>query len=122
MTLPDLLTEAARLMPERFIWLPAHQVVRLSLAGQHGTGQPCADAFLANPAHLGMIQWAAEAECEARGWDWHTHNTGPEGYRRHCAQVYPSQSALSGMFQAYAPTPAEALLSALIQAVEGERA
>lgn len=119
MTLPDLLTEAARLMPERFIWLPAHQVVRLSLVGQHGTGQPCADAFLANPAHLGMIQWAAEAECEARGW--HAAYIPTIDGQRLAVTIYRNGSGET-LGTSWAATPAEALLTALIQAVEGERA
>ena len=114
MTLPGLLTEAARLMPERLKWVGTRS------AQVNYRGETRMFAHTGTHAELVWLEAACQEELEARGWDWHTHNTGPEGYRRHCAQVYPSQSALSGMFQAYAATPAEALLSALIQAVEGE--
>lgn len=131
MTLPDLLAQAARLMPERVRAPNEEQVLPGYYVNACGSGMNWARLpFTSGPEKagwtvptfeaLGLLTATCEQELEARGWDWHTHNTGPAGYRHHCAQVYPSQSALGGMVQAYAPTPAEALLSALLQALEAQ--
>lgn len=75
------------------------------------------------PTHeaLGLVTAAIEQGMEARGWCWHTHNTGPAGHRSHCAQVYPSKSALSGMFQGHGDSPAHALLLGYLAALEAEQ-
>lgn len=131
LSLPDALSRLAELIPER-VSAP-HE--KQASPGWHvnacGEGKNWARlSFTSGPEKagwtaptweaLGVLTAALERELEARGWDWHTHHTGPVEYRRHCAQVYPAQSALSGMFQAYADLPAHALALALIAALEAE--
>ncbi|GGB71479.1 hypothetical protein [Deinococcus soli (ex Cha et al. 2016)] len=68
LTLQEGAARLATLLPHRFIWLPQHCALRISLDGQHRTNGPCTDAFLETTASHGVIQWAVQQECIARGW------------------------------------------------------
>ena len=74
LTLLDGAARLAELMPHRLIWFPEHNGLRISLVGQHDTSNPCADAFLDNVAHHGMLQCAIQQECEARGWPYYAES------------------------------------------------
>jgi hypothetical protein len=132
MTLPDLLAQAARLMPERFTYDWPRRVIEVNMPMTISRTAPAqwrtayywddTDWELDDSCALLWVEHACREELEARGWDWivrscRTTNDPPE--RMHTAVVWAY-----GVGQAIeqAPTPAEALLSALIHAVEGERA
>lgn len=110
----DLLTAAARLaeaFPERFIWFPAHEALRISLDGEHRIGGACADAHLANPAHHGMVQWAVQQECDARNWALKL-DTSPHPTRPHACVVIYTPTFHYGM----APSVTLATIRALLNA------
>lgn len=113
MSLPDLLTEAARLMPERFIWAGTRS------AQVNYRGETRMFAHTGTHAELVWLEAACQEELEARGWDWMVRacreiDKPDEPPYRAVVWVYGG-----GQASAQASTPAEALLSALLQAVEG---
>lgn len=116
MTLPDLLTEAARLMPERFRAEEDSDNYRLKL----GKTWERIIIFQNTPNFYGLLvaEYACREEIEARGWEWECAG-GNAG--KATATVWREGDGPEHCHVRIAPTPAEALLTALIQAVEGER-
>lgn len=127
MTLPDLLTEAARLMPERFerdqkgdryLYLSGERHMSAAYRVTEGRNWSYLNVCEAGTDREGhwLLREGAEREIMERGWGCYTsiESGGQAG-----ANVYSPNDDIG--FPTLAPTPAEALLTALIQAVEGER-
>lgn len=125
-TLPDLLEQAARLMPERVRLKPDHEpgyhMVQVQAHKAWRTAYEVTPHGYASMEVMAyeLLEAACREECEARGWAWHLHSSlfpnDPDAECRISTKDQRQTIAAS-----LRPTPAEALLSALIQAVEGER-
>lgn len=76
--------------------------------------------FQNTPNFYGLLvaEYACREECEARGW--HAAYIPTIDGQRLAVTIYRNGSGET-LGTSWAPTPAEALLTALIQAVEGER-
>lgn len=131
MTLPDLLTRAARLMPERF------KVETDGNGNQHFyawavvNGGHFAHVHVVSKHHemhseLGgmYLRTACEQECAARRWanSVDLNNSWNDPKRAAGATVFRSGDGPSFIHLTFAPTPAHALLAALVEAVEAEEA
>lgn len=121
MTLPDLLTRAARLMPERV------QVVDSRTGGKKALGHDDEVGEWVTLAHWdndGSVTHARPRdllallmqEIEARDWEWSL-----EGAKDQClATVYRSGDTPAHVHPASADTPVEALAQALLAALEAQ--
>lgn len=128
MTLPDLLTEAARLMPERFTYDWPRRVIEVNMPMTISRTAPAqwrtvyywddTDWELDDSCALLWVEAACREECEARGW--HAAYIPTIDGQRLAVTIYRNGSGET-LGTSWASTPAEALLTALIQAVEGER-
>lgn len=122
MTLPDLLEQAARLMPERFSfhdndgdgYFEAKYKGREYYA--YWLSGPCGD--WEDDLKPPVLEYACREELEARGW--HAAYIPTIDGQRLAVTIYRNGSGET-LGTSWASTPAEALLSALIQAVKGER-
>lgn len=124
MTLPALLEQAARLMPERvqnvpFPWFdytyPHSWQVHLRGEWEAIWLDGAEDEWM--PTWAQDVEYACREEIESRGWEW-----GIEGKAgQSVAHVWRSGLTPDNCHVTPAPTPAEALLTALVAAVEGER-
>lgn len=120
--LPALLQRAAQALPERFRdaplpWLDYTypHTLQAFLRGDweliwaDGSGQEW-------PQHWDlMLEAACREEIEERGWTWTTKSG--EGAGRYTARVYIGVKGHADVRHGYAPTPAQALLSALLSAL-----
>lgn len=115
MTLPDLLEQAARLMPERFKWTGTRS------AQVNYRGETRMFAHTGTHAELVWLEAACREECEARRWNFNLYMAQTATVELFTGRWLHDQRTFEASIFGSAPTPAEALLSALIQAVEGER-